>query len=348
MAKKRRTSIADKVKEGLDKPRGAEFGYLRLPEGVKTFKVEPGSTVKGDISPYAVTSKNHMDKKRFGVESGDIWYRKPFLVHRNIGESRDTYVCPQTEGLPCPIHNYRQERMQANASKDETDVLKASLRHLYVWIPKGEEDYEEKPHVLDISNHCFGRALEDEAKEQDVPNFADLEGGTTLKCRFSTESLSFSGGGKTKPIEFAKIARIDFEDRDYDYPDDHPDTVPNLDEVLVILPYKKLEAIFFEEEMQDEESVTETKDETPQEDVKSEPEQPEPELKKPTRTKRGSVTKPKEPVKEKPKEEKPEPKKQANSGECDFGHEFGVEFEKHPECETECEKWDKCLEANQG
>src|SRR6056297_919192 len=242
------------------KSQGAQYGHLNLPKGINVFKETPGDKVRLDILLYEVTDPKHPDRDN-ELEiaiPGELWYKRPYKLHRNIGPNNESAVCPTSFGRKCPVCEYRAKLLQGGADwqDDAVKALKASNRNLYVVVPKGQKDYEEKPHVWDISQFLFQDKLNDELEEdEDYGVFPDLEEGMTLRIRFSEEKL-----GKNT---FAETSRIDFEERDEQYDKDILKKVPNLDEILSYLSYSKLKAKFLEleDEPTPEDDVQKPKDE---------------------------------------------------------------------------------------
>lgn len=267
MAKRRKSKFRGKVGADAQRQRqqGAVYGYLNLPSGLQVFKDEPGKRATFDILPYVVTEKRHPDRddeKGIAVP-GELWYKRPFRIHRNVGVNNDAVVCPTSVGRRCPICDYRNKRMQEGAEQKEIDALKSSLRNLYVVVPKGHPKYEEKPHVWDISQAMFQKLLNEELEDNDeYEAFPDLEEGFTLKVRFDSRTI---GAGKP----FSEASRIDFLEREEQYDEGILKKVPELDALPKILSYAQLEALFFE--LDDEEAGEAVVDEEPEDDVPLEP-----------------------------------------------------------------------------
>ena len=389
MAKqKRKSKFAGKVSGDVKRQKSAasSYGYLKLPKDVNVFSPEPGSRVHIDIMPYVVTDSNHPDRNddTQAAMKGDLWYKRPFKTHRNIGAENDTVVCLTSFGKKCPICEYRTKRMKEGAEKEELDSLKASMRNLYIVIPIGHKKFDEKPHIFDISQWLFQNLLNDELEEDsDYEVFPDLEDGFTLKVRFDSKSIG-------KGNAFAEASRIDFLERDEAYDESILDEIPSLDDVLQETSYAQLQAKFFENE--DEEIENEDLDEDPddappaptrrkkkkiedddEEDEKPvsrrkkrEPE-PEPEEdddpdedeeeEKPVRRKparRKPEPEPEEDDDPEPEEEKPvrrkkpqseKPAKKGKDNPCPHGYKFGEDNDQYPEC-AECDVWDDCAEAH--
>ena len=273
---------------------GSSYGYLNLPQGVMVFKPPVDESVLLDILPYQVTIDNHPDRdvdKEIAVEES-LWYKLPFKVHRNVGVDNDTIACPTTFGKKCPICEYRKERKDAEASSEEIKLLYPKTRCLYVVIPIGHEKYKEKPHIWDISSYLFQDQLNKELKEdEDNEIFPDLEEGLSLKIRFEGKAI---GSGK----EFAETNRIDFKKRKKQYSEEILEEVPNLDEVLKVLPYKEIDKIFMEVGSGDEYHEEEDKPKKDKKKKKEEEEKPQEDMKRK-----------KKKVKEEPAEETAPPKK---------------------------------------
>lgn len=359
--KKKRSSFKNKVAHNSHKQKtqGSAYGYLRIPKGVELFKEEPGTRVLLDFLPYEVTDHNHADRDDdlSVAVPGELWYKRPFLIHRNVGVSNDTVVCPITIGKRCPICEYRAKRVKEGADKKELRALRASQRNLYVVVPINHKEYDEKPHLWDISQFLFQDMLNDEIDDDpDNAIFPDLEEGLTLRIRFSEGNI---GGNK-----FAETSRIDFKERKQGYDEDILDRVPNLDECLTILSYDKLESLFFE--LEDEEVAESEEEETPpfsaddaddDEDIKDDSESDEDETDKEDSEENGTMAEdadtsdddeedpPALPQKTKPRRRKPKSAKKEENP-CPFGHRFGKDCEKFDDCD-ECEKWDECIDASE-
>ena len=340
--KKKKSSFRDKVSadSSRQKKQGSSYGYLNLVNGITLFKEEARSRISLDFLPYKVTDENHLDRNDdLGIAiPGELWYKKPFYIHRNIGVNNDSIVCPTTIGKRCPICEYRAKRVKEGADKEELGMLRTSLRNLYTVIPLEDKNYKEQPYLWDISQYLFQNLLNDEIEEDpDTGIFPDLEEGLTLKLRFSEASI-----GKNK---FAQTSRIDFKERSEAYTEKILEKVPNLDDCLTIYPYAKLEKLFLEIEDEKEEeekkeaatSVTEVerdkgtykrKKEDIKEDVTESEESDE---------QQRSIRRKKRHSKEKEKEEKENP--------CSYGHTFGKDCDKYDDCK-ECEKWDDCIDAS--
>ena len=242
---KKSSSFRGKVGEDARRQKRDEssFGYLQLPKDVKVFQPELDSRVKLDFIPYKITDQKHLDRnsEQNIAMPGTLWYKHPYFMHRGIGAGDgNSVVCLQTIGKKCPICEHRAKLVKDGADKADIDALKSSKRNLYAVVPLDSKKFNPVIHIMDISQYLFQKLLNKEL-EEDSNNeiFPDIEEGMTLKVRFDSTVI-----GDSKP--FPTASRIDFLERDATYTEDILDKVPNLDEILKILPYKELEDLFLE------------------------------------------------------------------------------------------------------
>ena len=357
----RRGSFKGKIAHNATQQRNksANYGHLMLPRGVPIYKEEPGSRVQLDILPYVVTDERHpdLDAEHEIARKGDLWYRRPYRLHRNIGAENNSAVCPTSVGKKCPICEYRAKLLSDGTSwqDDAVKALRPSDRNLYYVNPKNDKKLEDKPHIWDMSQFLFQAKLNDELEEnEDHECFPGLDDGLTLRIRFSEEKF----GGNA----YADTSRIDFEPRNYAYDLAEIEKMPSLDDVLVVKGYKELEREFFET---GDEREAEGDVETAAEDT------PRPTTRPVTRT-APVVASPKpvpsftrgKPVEQPPAEEgaervdppvrpaasatpartRPTPAAPAVKERCPHGHRFGVECDQHSECE-DCTEWGACMDA---
>jgi hypothetical protein len=388
--KKRKSNFRNSVASDTERQKtesGANYGYLKLPKGISVFSPDPGSRVLFDILPYEVTSKAHPDRNTDPDNPvaipGELWYKRPFKIHRNVGAGDDSVVCLSSFGKKCPICEEGAKRKRAGADKDELKSYRPSSRNLYYVKPLDTKKYDEEWYLMDISTYCFQELLSEELREdEDRLVFPSLEEGLTLKVRFDKES--FAGNA------FAKASRIDFKERDDVYEEEVLDEFVDLDDILSEISYDELSEMFFfeeggegeedsQEENQDEDEMTapprRRKKADKEEEEEDEPKtkrrrkkEPEPEPEededdcvacggtgtnskgRECRICKGTGIKPKkeededsEPE-EKPKRRKREKKEESNP--CPYGHKFGVDVDQEEECKK-CDEWDDCMDKKE-
>ena len=385
MAKEKKSSFRGKVARNAQKAKskGSSYGYLNLPRGVNMFNPEPGSRVKLDFIPYIISDPKHPDLEEGILEVGDLWYKRPFKIHRNIGATNDSAICPTSIGKRCPICEYRAKRIKEGAEKEELDALRTSDRNLYAVIPIDHKKFEETIHLFDISDWLFQKLLQDELEEDEsMEEFPDLVNGYTLKIRFESRTI---GKGQA----FSDASRIDFLKRSEAYDEeDIMSKVPDLDKILQIFSYKELEAKFLELEDEEDGGAIHPVEEDDEEDVSAKPvrrkkaveeddeddDEEDEKPVKPTRRKKStpveeedddeeddedddeedekpvkSVRRKKKPIAEDEDDEDTPSFKESKKGgkeKCPHGHRFGIDAEDFEECD-ECALWESCIEEKE-
>lgn len=363
----RKTSVKDKVGRNLEKQVvQGQYGNLKIPEGIKVYKPQINKSIRFDILMYEVTDEIHPDRDdELDIATpGTLWYRRPYKCHKGIGVNNTTVTCPRTFNKPCPICEYQQEmRKKGELNDDELKQLNAKDWVLYAIVPIDDDNYEEEVHLLNISFHNFQKQLKKELEwDEEHWAFPDLEGGYTLKVRFTGETVAGS-----KP--FPQANRIDFEPREQDYTEDWLEEVPNLDEILELKTYDELLALLHGAEQDTEEyedmdkkekvSSREAKkrpaprkkkpatNKEPENEPTQEKEAPR-EAKKPAGRKRKTTRKDseeeedQEPGEAKTRKKRGRPKKQETQEyECPHGLVFGQDWNTKDVC-NECEIWNFC------
>jgi len=242
-------SMRDKVRKKAEQSVHKGSFAVNLPKGFRFFSPKKG-TYYIDILPYIVSDKNHPDE----IPVGETWYRREILVHKKIGTKEKNYICPRTIGKPCPICEYRTELMKDPDHDDkEIQALKPQVKHLYNILDKTDDPKNEEIQIFEFSYYNFGRVLDEELKEEDeeFSAFADLQGGYTLRVRF-TENV------KNPKFKYLEASKIDFKPRRKDYPESILEKTADLDKIFTVLPYKDLEKIFTETDTDSEDEEEET------------------------------------------------------------------------------------------
>lgn len=380
MATERRSSFRGKVSKDAKKSTRVARGYLHLPEGVKQYSIDEGlKKVQLDFLPYIVTDEkhpNHDDEDDIALV-GQQWWKRPFKVHRAVGASNESIVCPTSIGKPCPICEYQKELFNRDKGTDKADAIELypKERNLYIVVPKGSKKFDEEPCVWDMSQKLFQDILKETLDEDDSHEiFPDLREGETLELE-----LKWKKFGKTT---FPEVRHITFLERDEQYSKAILQEVPNLDEVLVILPYREIKDKFFADaeggSLSDDDDddappvkkkkpvVDEDDDDVPVKKKKPAPveeDEDEPPVRKkkpalvddddddpPVRKKKTVAAdededdlpfkKRRAPV-DNDDDDAPPPKKTPKER-CPHGHKFGVDTDEYKHC-PDCDLYDECL-----
>jgi len=266
MAKKKTNRFRGRTSRSMERST-TDYGYLNLPENVNVFKAEGGTEVIFDILPYIVTDENHIDHKKYEEDAvvGELWWKRPLKIHRDVGPDNISAVCPTTFGNKCPICEHGSQRRKEGAEwEDDLEFIFPKNRTLFYVVPvdvsECEMDYKEgEAHVFDMSDHNFLKILDEDVKRDiDFEGFPDHEDGLSLKVYFRAKKL-----GKNK---YAEASKIDFQDREDQYDDAFVDELPSLDSMLKVFSYKELKAMWFGmEDLDDEDTDTQelVEEETP-------------------------------------------------------------------------------------
>lgn len=242
---------------------GFDSTSLVLPEGFKLWKIDKAGVKRIDILPFRVGVGNPY------ADQGELHFERTYWVHRGIGPNNGTYVCPlKTAGKKCPVCEYVAKLKQdKDPSKEVDDMIKALLpkeRQLWALVDLAEAD--KGIQIWDVSYHLFGKQLDDAIKASDEDEgyeyFADPEDGMTVKVGIDEES--FNG------MSFYKTVSVGFKPRVDKYSQDFLDSVPCLDDVVLVPDYDSLEKVFLQ--VDDDVPVKSTKKSRPVSDDEDEDE----------------------------------------------------------------------------
>ena len=249
MAKTRRQKQATRQrasarKRAEDHGTGFQNTVLTRPDNCSFFSIKEEGNRRIDIIEYVVPEEPKSGPNPF-ARPGELYYERTFYHHRNIGADGKTYVCPRkTMGKRCPICD-DIDKMQKESDVDP-DAIKALLpkeRQLFNVYDRDEPS--KGVQLWEISFHNFGKQLDKEIKHADEDEGYDTfwyanENGWTLRIGF--EKVSFAG------TSYCKAATVGFKKRETPIPDGIKNEVLQLDNLLTILPYEQLNAIFLMEE----------------------------------------------------------------------------------------------------
>ena len=322
----KRYQASFETKESKGGSRKGVMDWKKVDGEVNFFKPAEGKN-RINIIPYVIKTKNHPLVKRGDFEIGDTDYVMDCWVHRSIGVSEANVIClKETYGKPCPI--CEQSALLAKEGKDkEAKDLKPKRRVFYNVQDLKDPD---KLKVFEASHNLFEKELIDEARDDEeggFVDFADVENGKEIKFRASETSF-----GKIKYMEFKSFG---FEDRDEPIPDELVESAISFDEIMNVPTYEEVEKIIYGQEDDDSDE-----DETPKKsskkvvDDEDEDDEPAPAKKSKHRD---------EDDEDDDSDEDETPKK-ACSGNCKFGHKFGVDVDGFDDCDN-CDCWDSCTKA---
>jgi len=247
MAKKKRSrkdsrkkvSAKDRAKKHTT---GFERTSIQVPADTEMFKLDKAGTRRVDIIPFIAGAGNPW------AEKGELHYERTFWVHRGIGPNNDAYVCPaKTAKKPCPICEYRSElQKDPDANEDEIKSLAPKERQIFNVVDKAEP--EKGIQIWDISFYLFGKLLDAEVRnadeDEDFDLFADPEEGSTLKLGVAEKSFAGATFYEVETIGFKPRSELD---------EDLLEEALCLDDLVIVLPYDELKAIFLQVDDGDDE-----------------------------------------------------------------------------------------------
>lgn len=256
-ARKERAKISAK-KTAEENNKGSSSSHLKLPSGVKQWRIKKAGKYRLDIMPFIAGKSNP------GADEGSPYFTRRYFAHRGVGANNEMVVCPsKTFGTKCPICEHRAKLMKdPDADEDVIRDLSPKKRNLFLMRDVGpKSDDPSESMVWDISDFLFPKQLfekidaaeEGDEEEADYQYFADPEDGSTLKIIAVEET--FAGNA------FYKVSDIEFTPRKEGYDSDIATEAPCLDEMLVEIPYSKLKAMFLETSDDDEDEDDDDEDE---------------------------------------------------------------------------------------
>ena len=233
--KKRGRSTAAAAKRRAETHKtGFDNTAFELPEDMKQFSIKSDKALRLDIIPYEVGEGNPF------ADKGELHYERTFYVHRGIGVDGTSYIClRKTNDEACPICEFRAKLTKdPDADEDLIKDLAPKERQLFNVINTKEKN--KGVQLWEISFHLFGKTLDREVKNSDeednYENFAELEGGFTLKCGIEEKSFNRQS--------FYEVVSINFKPREEDYDEDILEQTTCLDDILIIKDYDELKDIF--------------------------------------------------------------------------------------------------------
>lgn len=363
--KKRSTAAAAKRRAETHKT-GFGNTAFELPDDTKLFALKSDKAVRLDIIPYEVGEGNPF------ADKGELHYERTYWVHRSIGVNQTSYVClRKTCEEACPICEFRS-KLAKDPDGDEDLIKDLAPRERQLFNVINTKDTDKGVQIWDISFHLFGKRLDHEIKNSDeddgFENFAELEGGFTLKCGIEEKSFN------RQP--FYEVVSVNFKPRSEDYDDDIVEDAACLDDILVIKEYDELKEIFLQ--TKDEDGDDNKKDKKKSKKSKKDKDEDnkennEPEWEKGDRVvvnidgeeyagriKKIDEDDEKATIKfddgdvddydlddlkpEEDGEDEDDKKDKKGKGKCPGGGTFGNDTDELPEC-NDCSKWDACDDA---
>jgi protein-tyrosine phosphatase len=242
-----------------------DHDYLKLPNDVSILPFRLAGILRIDIIPYKLTVSNAYAK------AGELWHEKTFFIHRNIGVEKATVVCPKSidPENKCPICEYiranpspifiKAHRNSILANQNDADAIKNIFpqeRQLFNVIKAGEPD---KIYILNQEYEILGQRIDERIKNEDPDEhfefYADPDTWTKEDAaKYGENIVVGSPKGMTVKLvlqkksaedhsEYFDVSYMDFKARKYTTRN-LIDKAVDLDKVLIVHSYKKLQKLF--------------------------------------------------------------------------------------------------------
>ncbi|MHA2070033.1 MAG: hypothetical protein ACXABY_37180 [Candidatus Thorarchaeota archaeon] len=258
-----------------------------------------------DIIPWQAGSK--YPTRNYDIKEGDYVYVLDVWIHRGIGPNDDNFLCPaRNYNDPCAVCDYiRDLRESEEATDEQIKALDGKRRVAYlIQCHDSEKEYDKGIQMYEVAHWFMERHLTELAR---VPGSRGAPVGWigfASPDKDEGRSISFKREGTGNNTQF--IAH-QFQNRDYDVPQETLDQTFSLDEHLMIPTYQELEDALYGGSSREE--VT---------------------AERPAREE--------EPVRQPTK-----PSARAGENPCPIGLQFGVDTDKYKECD-ECPEdiWKAC------
>jgi hypothetical protein len=209
--------------------------YLKIPKDMEIYQLKTGKA-KLDVIPFVAGKGNP------NADPGLLWWERTIFVHKNVGPNGSTYICPaRTANKPCPICEDRARIMKGDPDEEDMKQAKGlNAKEVQIIQLRDRNNKEKGIQLLPLSFYRFGEAILDGAAAgEEGDGWGDFwhpSGGHTLRVHWAEDSM-----GSAK---FVRAKTVMFEKREQDLPDSLIAKGHCLDDLLIILDYKKLKSIY--------------------------------------------------------------------------------------------------------
>jgi len=230
-----------------DNKGGLRLTAFRVPDKTQLFQLKENGIKRVDVIPFKAGKDNPQ------ADEGVLHFERTVYMHRRIGPSGDDYCCPArctehlepSERKSCPVcEEHTKLKSQYSDPTDKQKKLlqglKAKRRQL-ILIYDHDDDERGVQLWHTAFYKSFGQTLQEAIEFADPDEehkifFADPEDGSTLKLGIGKEQ--FEGR------DFYPVKTVEFKKRKKPLSEKLLKKAPCLDELLIILDYDDLEAIF--------------------------------------------------------------------------------------------------------
>lgn len=357
----RRERMKQRQIKDAEKKKGNSFSVLdrsMYPE-LEDLKLSPNTEYVLDILPYEVTSKKHPEYAALKKDDFLEDYKLEVAVHRNIGPTKASIVCPKEYGKTCEICDEHDRLLAEKKTEYKADgkdekkawydpevvALRASRRFFMIVIDKTDSG------KMKIWEYSAAWALDNLLKRA---NRKDILVGDLI---FDKKSIIFT----PEPSQFdsknpGEIKTFDFESEGkYSFTGKDIKDTPKLDTMLILHTAEEISNLLWGNST-DDEDADEDEDTPPPASTRSsrrsEPEQEETSSRSSRRRSEPEDTE--EPVEEDSREarrRRRETKEESTEPSCPADLTFGEDIDSDDSCEgcavyAECDKKYNELHSN--
>ena len=243
--RQKRGSGGSNVKRAATERRAFEPSSLSLPANTMLWYLKDAEPKRVDILNYCVGKGNPK------ADEGSYYYERRYWIHKGFGaDGKQSFVCTsRTFGKKCAGCDYTA-KLGRDPDADADFIKKLLPKERQIMNIIDRKDVKAGVQIWEVSWYNFGKLLElkiqNEDEEDNYHDFADWEGGLSLKCDIEDDKTY----GRS-------VAGIEFKTRkDYD-PDEIEKKVHCLDDLIKEPTYTEQKKIVMGME-EDEESKTKT------------------------------------------------------------------------------------------
>lgn len=237
------------AKTGAKKHAEGDRSAVKVPPGMGLFKVEKVGAYYLDFAPYVVGKGNK------SADEGQFYFERTYKAHFGVGPNSKTFVCPTTVGKPCPIcEEVNKVYQRTDIDKKQKGELTASIRakQRQLFLVK-DAKVKDAPWMLwEFSYHNFGdllyQLMSAMGEDEDFDLFAHPEKGYTLAITMVEATTGSNTYKKAGGISFNKRKSLGISLEEL------AESMPCLDDLLIIPTYDQLKTAFYGEEEDSEEN----------------------------------------------------------------------------------------------
>lgn len=192
-----------------------------------------------DILPYQAGDNPPQIDRRHPVRPGEWMYCMEIFVHDNLGPLNDrVVVCPaRNYGLPCPVCENIAEQVKEGAEWEDYSDIALKRRCVYnVAVYDDKKEEEKGAQIWEVAHKYSEKQIQLIAKQRGDRGLVPF----SHPSKDVGKSIQFSVGSD----KYKTISGFSFVDRVDDVDDKMLEGAKVLDEIIEVLPYEDIKALF--------------------------------------------------------------------------------------------------------